>query len=742
MINARYHLNRAIHLAFAAVVATTFLAGYQTAAAADDWSVPAPGATNFSDLPERPVPSLDEPLDFAKALDRALVRYMHFEKAEQRLEDIALSAMLDPETAFAYVRDEIRTVPYQGHLRRPGAVLAARGGNDHDKAQTLASLFRFMGYDTRLVKAPMTDDMAEAIQFNACRTAGQGDEQVWRLAALQSETMARVRGRAERSFSALQDTLLDTALPDPMPIAAEQSHIWMQARIGRDWVDLDPALTSNEFGAKPTIAGEILTDPVAPHTVSITLELEILKSGKLRTQNILTQRLSVPETTEQPITLFFGPATDGVGRGIGEALGGLIGNTPSMRAVMMIGERSIKSQPFATPGRIHQSTDLFQEERTETATAMTLHIRSEVPGQTASEEERVIFDLLSTKQREAIAEGDIPDTTDIGEPQMGQRYPAALESMRQIVLGNGGLSPRLAALRMSGMLLELPETLQQVSVGRPDPDAMLWYSWIASSSVAIASEELIRARPTTDGICVIANRPRVLISGMQILPNAGVVNWLDWTLDDVGLAGMTREPGAAATARLLRVWHGALQSGLETEAILTQNGAPNGSIPPEKGNLIPLVGQQLTERGYEASKDLELGFTVVASEDMSADAWWRLDSQTGRADARFAFAGNARPFFPKPGDGALRSGVADAAKDYAEMLRDPKKFDRGTQRAIREATRAQDLAEKQSKAMRKKPGGGNEYTIVAINVSLPVALMVGAGIGSAIIYGLVYALGN
>lgn len=740
MINARYHLNKAIHLAFAAVVAATLLAGHQTAAAADDWSVPLPGATNFSDLPERPVPSAEEALDYAKALETAVARNKHFETAEQRLEDIALSVMLDPEAAFAYVRDEIRTETYQGHLRQPDAVMAARSGNDHDKAQTLAALLRSMGYDTRLVEAPMTADMAEALHSAACGKVGQGDDHVWRLAALQSETMARVKARAERSFSALHDALTDSVSPDPMLTSSNQRHVWVQARIGRDWVDLDPTLASAKFGATPAVPGEILTDPIGAHTVSITLELESLINGKLRRKQILTQRLSVPEMTEQPIALFFGPATAGIGSVLNDALGGLAGNAPSMRAFMTVSGSMIKSTPFAAPGRVNQSTDLFQQEQKETVTAITLHVRSDVGGQITSKEERVLLDLLSTEQRQSVAASATIDPSALAEPKMGQKYPASLESIRQIVLGNGGLSPRLAALRLSGLLLELPETLKQMSVGKPDPEAVMWYSWVAASTVALASEELIRARPASNGICAMAARPRLLISGTQTLPEGGIVNWIDWTLDDIDIAGTLDKPDADATARLLRIWHGALQSALETEAILTQNGVPNGSIPPEKGSFIPLVGQQLAERGFEASKDQELGFTVFASEDMSADAWWRLDPHTGRADARVALAGNARKFYPKPGDGVARSGIADAGKTAEQMAKDPKGFKQRFQRDLRQQMRREAEAKRKADALRKKSKGGTEYTIILGNVSITISAHAGAGIGTAIMLAIGYAL--
>lgn len=713
---------------------------YSNAAVANDWALPPQGPIDFSALPDRPVLSAVEPFDYGKALETALSRIRHFEEVELRLEDIALSAMLDPEAVFTYVRDEIRTEPYQGHLRRPEAVIAAGGGNDHDKARTLAALLRSMGYDTRLVQAPMTSDMAEAIQFAACEKVGKSDDQVWRLAALQGATMERVKARAERSFNALRDAMAGTSLPDLSQKDSKQNHIWVQARIDQDWVDLDPTLTDAKFGTKPATVGEILTDAIASHTVSISLELETLTNGKLRHKTILTQRLPVPETTEQPISLFFGPATDGVGSELTNALGGVIGKTPSMRAIMTVAGKSFKSSPFTTPGRPENTTDFFKEKQTEINTAITLHIKSEVPGQTASEEKRIIFDLLNTQQRLAAAEGDAPDFETIAEPQIGKRYPAELESMRQIVLGNGGLSRRLAALRMSGVLLELPETMQQLSVGEPDPEALIWYSWIAASTIALASEELMRAHPINEGICILADRPRLLVSGVQILPQGGMVNWIDWTLDDIGIAGDTSGSKAAITARQMRMWHGALQSGLETEAILTQNAAPNGAIPPEEGEIVPLVGADLAKRGSEAGSDLDRGFKLFASQDMSDDSWWRVDPQTGRSDARFTFAGNARPFFPKPGDGAIRSGIADAGRTASEMASDPNGFKQRLQRDLREQLRREAEAKRKADALRKKSKGGNEYTIVLGNVSITISTYAGAAIGTTIMLAVAYAL--
>jgi len=189
--------------------------------------------------------------------DRALVRYMHLKgrTTPGRTSHYRDAGFLKQ---LCLCQHEIRMYPTKVTCADPGPYWRARC-NDTTKFKALQVYFRFMGYDTRLVTAPMTDDMQMATTNQCSRTTGQADEQ---CAACSAQSGGPWRG-SEGPSAALAPCkipCLITALPDPMPMAAEQSHIWTASA---DWPGLGgshPALTSNSLEPK-RLSGEILMIP-------------------------------------------------------------------------------------------------------------------------------------------------------------------------------------------------------------------------------------------------------------------------------------------------------------------------------------------------------------------------------------------------------------------------------------------------------------------------------------------------
>ena len=110
-------------------------------------------------------------------------------------------------------------------------------------------------------------------------------------------------------------------------------------------------------------------------------------------------------------------------------------------------------------------------------------------------------------------------------------------------------------------------------------------------------------------------RPRVLIWG--VVPEGAVdLRWLDWTLDDFGTVG-----GDAVAKAEARRWHGAVQAGLEAEALMQRVQAPPDALPLD-ANLTGTVA------GHDAAAGQARGYQVVAS---GGNRWWRVEPATGPA---------------------------------------------------------------------------------------------------------------
>ncbi|MEM8870192.1 MAG: hypothetical protein AAGE38_07315 [Pseudomonadota bacterium] len=709
-----------------ACLAAVFLTSAQ--APAQNWAVPAPDGPAVPAPPAYVPVDLDTPLDLEKALGTAADLFSRITEREANLDQLVLDLALDPRAAFEYVRDEIASATYAGHLRAPNAVLIAQAGNAHDKAATLAEILTRMGYDTRLMSH---DGSVPVAPDKMCRPARSFDPDVLGIGGLNADVLTRISGRAITSYRALHGHLEPSASDPPAPGGV--GHIWLQVRSGGDWVDLDPWLTTNQWADRPAEDGAVVAQAPDAHVVEITVLSETISDGVLREQQLLRETFRVPQASEDWISLSFGPEVEGVGGILSEALGGIQGIAAPMKAVLTVNGTPRYSQVFAAPGVPSDENGLFSEGAGVVTSGLWLGVRSIVPGQPDDIAWRPIIDLLPPAVRTAHESGAPIDPAALLQPAPGERFPAKLESLRNIVISNGGISGRLEAARMVRELLTLPENLERAGSGQPDYEALLWSSWLQARRVVIGSEELMTTRPHHDGSCIHAARPRVMIWGIEPSGPDEIAQWLDWTLDSVGVTG-----GDATAQAEQRLWHASLQSALETEALLRLTLSDPGIIPLDTGPMLPLTDAQRDAAGPEAATDQAQGFLTLADTTTPPGYWWRIQPQTGRADARARSYGNSRRLFPwgryvnASKGGITDLGAARTARLEADLAR------HGPQGLMDELGRLEDI--RQAERAKKNKGGGTETTIVIFNVSIPISVAVGTGVGIIVIGGLLVAL--
>jgi hypothetical protein len=697
-----------------------------TPAAAREWSVPGADAEPPVALPERPALDPTTPFDLRAAVFAAAERFDSLNRSEPDLERLVLALALDPKAAFAHVRDKIASVAYRGRFRDPDAVLIAGAGNPHDKAATLAELLTRMGYDTRLVTTP---DTGAAAGPGVCPTPKAADDELFLAAGLGPEILDRVAARAAASYGALTPFLK----PAESGELAQPQSIWLQVRDGADWVDLDPWSSDSKWGDAPAEKAVPLAEPPASHTVEVRLLVETLKEGALRQSELLRAPFAMPEAAEDWVTLSFGPDAGGIGGILSEALGGLQGVAAPMKAVLTINGEPRYSRVFPAPGVPSTDAGLFADDAEEITTGIWLELRGTAPGREDDTARRTIVDLVPAPVRVAHADGQPVDPAALLRPAPGDRYPAALESIRHILMSNGGISGRQTTARTVRELLDLPDTAGRVEGGQPDPEALLWSTWLQARRATLASEELVRLRPVHAGGCAVIDRPRVTIWGLSNNGEERLLQWFDWALDSVGIVG-----GDAVAQARMRLWHGAIQSGLETEALMWMTLAPPDTFPPDSSPMVALDDAMLALAGDEATADQAAGFLTLADANTGPGYWWRIDPRSGRADARARSFGNARYFNPWSNYvNASRGGIAHISE--AELARLEADLARlGPQGFADEMGRLHDIRE--AERARKKGGGGNEYVIILNNVSIPASIAVGTVVGAIVIGGLSIAL--
>lgn len=182
---------------------------------------------------ERPqVAASDDHLDTLRSATRDLSRISRGAGRERRYTKVALTveevvdrAGKDPDRLLRWVRENVRYEPYQGALRSPRGVLAARSANAPDMARLLVALYHAAGLEARLVWGEV--DRKEArrllVDFAGAATLARGGEPV-----------------EDESFNTF----------DPRWLQIAREHAWVEVKHAGRFQAADPLL-GTALGATP-----------------------------------------------------------------------------------------------------------------------------------------------------------------------------------------------------------------------------------------------------------------------------------------------------------------------------------------------------------------------------------------------------------------------------------------------------------------------------------------------------------
>lgn len=177
------------------------------------------------------------------------------------------SAGYDLETLVDFVRDEIAFHPYAGTLRGVAGTLRARAGSSLDQALLLAQMMRTAGFDARIVRSDLTDELARRL-LDASSSAPKSPSLDYMSEAIQ-QTFGKSQGERPETRPIEQtryynDTqrhaktllrVLDKAGIELAPVDATErllgkirSYFWVQYRDGpsRPWQQAHPAFGNAE----------------------------------------------------------------------------------------------------------------------------------------------------------------------------------------------------------------------------------------------------------------------------------------------------------------------------------------------------------------------------------------------------------------------------------------------------------------------------------------------------------------
>ncbi|MEQ9450199.1 MAG: hypothetical protein RJQ07_01325 [Pseudomonadales bacterium] len=164
----------------------------------------------------------------------------------------------DADEIVDFVTEQIVFQAYHGVLKSSAGTLAARAGNAHDQAITLASLLKDAGYEAQILVGELT--AAQAQQLNASMQMPESAQAVDLPPGLLSRALENtreyqvgvekflddVRSVAQRITSEIDDRLKPAADLLESVHAASRSYRWVRYREGAadKWQEVHPALTA------------------------------------------------------------------------------------------------------------------------------------------------------------------------------------------------------------------------------------------------------------------------------------------------------------------------------------------------------------------------------------------------------------------------------------------------------------------------------------------------------------------
>ena len=392
----------------------------------------------------------------------------------------------DRDRIHRFVADEIAYEPYAGVLRGAKTTLIGKAGNGADKAVLLAALLDASAIETRFVTGTLADDAVATLAattadrdatFARAEAALRGDPTLPtpetapaepaiqaildRLPEIDASVTAWASNAVDTSVRQITDALAGAGIalpagPAPMPDIERTRHLWVQARSGTQWIDLDPTLAGTEPGQSiATLVGE----PVAAvpddlrHRLDIDLVLEKVTGAGVTQEAIIEHSRFADELTDVPIAI--GHAKPGALRELGAGIDSMLLGGTRYLAILQAGptayiglspivlsggdadDPSAQPDPFAGVGDGRR--------REGEAVAEWLELRITAPDGTVTTARRTLFDRVGEAVRLAgpVDPAAIPtaELVDLDADHPAEFLPLTVARFLSVATGATALPP-------------------------------------------------------------------------------------------------------------------------------------------------------------------------------------------------------------------------------------------------------------------------------------------------------------
>jgi Transglutaminase-like superfamily len=586
----------------------------------------------------------------------------------------AMTLGFDRDRILRFVADEVAYEPYAGVLRGATTTLLGHAGNAADKAVLLAALLKASMIESRFVTGTLDDAAAatlagttldrDAVRARA-EVALHGDPAVTlpsvpepdaatlaildRLPEIDASVTAWASSAIDTSVRQITEALAGAGIglptgPAPLPDTELQRHLWVQARSGTEWVDLDPTLA----GTQPGVAiASAVGEPLATipddlrHRLDIDLVLEKVAGGGVTQEAIIEHSAFADELTDVPIAI--GHAKPGALKQLGAGIESVLLGGTRYLAILQIGPTAyVGLSPLilagGDPADPSAPADPFggiAGPREGEAIAEWLELRITAPDGTMSTARRTLFDRIGEAARVA---GSVDPTTippaqllDLGPDHSDEFLP--LTTARFLSVATGAKAWPTPDIPEGQEALALGIPVQMYHVARDITNAILSLDrgvavHLAAPNVTMHSYELA-AGP--DGTVSITESLDLLHRSFGVLPVGGAA------------AGVPAGVLAGATSHVAERLRGGAglpadlasgMPGLSVGALFERADADDIGLRVLRGSVPADLGYppEATRRLADALAD---GWVAIAPErpvtmgDEERLGWWLVDPATG-----------------------------------------------------------------------------------------------------------------
>lgn len=535
------------------------------------------------------------------------------------------------ESALAFVRDRIRFEAYPGAFRGAAGAYRARAANAADRSLLLADMLAQKRVQTRFARGRLARADAERLLsrvFDPPPQSPAGTAQAPAEAAPApgaarnpGDFAGRVRARALRDFAAVTGALGagdgGEAGPTTEQLIDEVTpHVWVQAKVGQQWIDLDASFPDAAPGkAYCPVEGTSAALPADGHQrVTVRVVAERLAGGAVKAQTALEVTRPVADLVDRHVFLLHAPAAPA--GGAARALGGA--GDERWVPVLWIDGETTQGKPVnygaaagggegKKPGGV---IDLFgglpggdapapADAAPDQFVREVLEFELLFPGGRREVTRRVLCDRGGEAWRRALP----PDPATLKALPHNARGPLAPQAIHSLWFSGGRHD--LAALADALTVFARPPAAEREQPGggepaqpagppaaqAPDPQTALahrlWPMSLQHLSIAFWGDHVFVPSLNTDPAArFYLDAPRILL--LSAAPAVGEAFVLSIDLRRDRVRGVARDASTAAAVRRGKIWYGLLGGALEHELAARQAaaaGADAAAVGSTSGSL-------------------------------------------------------------------------------------------------------------------------------------------------------------